>query len=636
MSGIGGICQVDSRSVSCEDLERLAGALAHRGQDQCGLWHQGPVGLVHRLLWTTPESCQERLPLVSRTGDLVLTADARLDNRKELIAVLDLLDHSPGEITDSELILAAYQRWGEDCPKHLAGDFAWAIWDGRQQTLFAARDHFGVHPFYYYSAQDRTLVFASEIQAILAVPGVPRQLNEVRVADYLLPLFDDTTITFYQEILRLPPAHCLRLGREGLRIWSYWSLDPGRELKSKSAREYAEGFHHHFLEAVRPRLRSAYPVGVMLSGGLDSSSVTCVARRLLASGNGGRLQTFSAIFDAVPECDEWPFIQAVLSQGNLEPHYLQGDALNPLGDPEGAFAHADEPISHPNLFLQWGLCQAAQQQGVRVLLNGSPGDITVSHGLEYLPELAITGNWLTLLKELQKLPKNFQPHHQRSPWQMFWRYALRPLVPQALREIYSRHIRGYGPAWNQDRLINAAFARRLGVKERFQALQQEKAQTWPFARDVHFQNLTSGLLSSMLEAGSKVASRFGIEPRYPFFDKRLAEYCLALPADQKLYRGWTRMIMRRSLAAYLPEEVCWRRTKSSLRPNFTRGMLTFARQRLDQIIMRDAEIIADYVDLTTLRQAYQRYVSRASAFDELTVWKALTLALWLQQTGLAP
>ena len=149
MSGIGGIYQVDSRAVNREDLECLAEALAHRGPDGSGLWHQGPVGLVQRLLWTTPESCQEKLPLVSRTEDLVLTADARLDNRQELIGVLGL-DHRPsGEITDSELILAAYERWGEECPQHLVGDFAWVLWDGRHQTLFAAWDHFGAKPFYH-------------------------------------------------------------------------------------------------------------------------------------------------------------------------------------------------------------------------------------------------------------------------------------------------------------------------------------------------------------------------------------------------------------------------------------------------------------------------------------------------------
>ncbi len=171
MSGIAGIYHIDGRPVDCAHLEHQAGALAHRGQDGSGLWHQGPLGLLHQMLWTTVESCQETLPLVSRTGSLVLTADARIDNREELIRLLGLEGH-PGEITDSALILAAYERWGEACPQHLDGDFAWVIWDTSRQSLFAARDHFGAKPFYYFLDPGRTLVFASEIKAILKVPGV--------------------------------------------------------------------------------------------------------------------------------------------------------------------------------------------------------------------------------------------------------------------------------------------------------------------------------------------------------------------------------------------------------------------------------------------------------------------------------
>jgi asparagine synthase (glutamine-hydrolysing) len=626
---------MDGLPVEHKNLERLANALTHRGRDGSGIWHQGPVGLVHRLLWTTPESCQEKLPIVSRTGDLVLTADVRIDNREELIGILGFDDHLPGEITDSELILASYQRWGENCPKQLVGDFAWVIWDSRQQTIFGARDHFGVKPFYYYFDGHQILVFASEIKAILSVPGVPHQLNEVMVADYLLPSFDDKTITFYKGILRLPPAHCLRLGREGLKIWSYWSLDPGRELKFKSTREYAEGFHSYFLEAVRARLRSAFPVGAMLSGGLDSSSITCVARHLLATGNGPLLQTFSAIFDKVPESDERPFINAVVAQGNLKPHYTHGDELNPLGSHGETFVHEDEPISTPNLFLVWSIYQAAQQQGVRVLLDGFTGDFVVSYGLEYLPELAIKGKWLTLLKELHGVSKKFQWIH-RSPWKIFWHYALQPLVPEPIREVYRRQIKRQGPAWNCDGLIHPEFARRIGLKERFLTLQKEKTLSIHSSRERHFHNLTNGILSFMLEVGSKAAARFGIEPRYPFLDKRLADFCLALPADQKLCQGWTRVIMRRSLASYLPKKVCWRLTKSTLGPNFTRGMLKFARQCLDQVILRDSHIIGEYVDMPTLRQAYHRYASQGSLADELAVWRAVTLAKWLKQTGLAP
>src|SRR3989454_9825112 len=274
--------------------------LAHRGPDGAGVWSGGAVGLGHRLLHTTPESLREHLPLASGDGTLVLTADARIDNRGELLAALG----RGVEATDAELILAAYERWGERCPEHLLGDFAFVIWDARRATLFCARDHFGVKPFYYYHAPGRLFCFASEIKGLLALAEVPRRLNETRVADYLVPLLEDKVITFYQDILRLPPAHRMTVTRQGVRIEQYWALDPEREIRMKSDADYAAAFREIFTEAVRCRLRSAFPVGSMLSGGLDSSSIVCVARQLLAQDGGETLHTFSPVFDDVREGGE--------------------------------------------------------------------------------------------------------------------------------------------------------------------------------------------------------------------------------------------------------------------------------------------------------------------------------------------
>jgi len=295
MSAVVGMFHLDRRPVEQADLERMQATVAHRGPDAQGTWSEGCAGLGHRMLWTTPESKREKLPLASDRGKLVLTADARVDNRDELAAALGL-SRPLAEITDGELILAAYERWGERCPEYLQGDFAFGIWDRRKQVLFCARDRFGVKPLYFYSST-KTVAFSSEIKALLSVPDVPCRLNEVSVAYYLTSMFEDTASTFYLDIQRLPPAHSLTVSLQGTRLRCYWTLDPSRELRLGSDDEYAEGFRETFMEAVRCRLRSAYPVGSLLSGGLDSSAVTCVARNLLAQDENGHLATFSAIFD---------------------------------------------------------------------------------------------------------------------------------------------------------------------------------------------------------------------------------------------------------------------------------------------------------------------------------------------------
>ena len=166
MSGIIGIHYLDGRPVDRENLTKMVDILAHRGPDGADIWVDGCVGLGHRMLWTTPESLIEKLPLENQRGDLVITADARIDNRDELIAALQINNRPSDKVVDSELILAAYEKWGEDCPEHLLGDFAFAIWDERRELLFCARDHFGVKPFYYYFANN-TFAFGSEIKALL-------------------------------------------------------------------------------------------------------------------------------------------------------------------------------------------------------------------------------------------------------------------------------------------------------------------------------------------------------------------------------------------------------------------------------------------------------------------------------------
>ncbi|MEO0970581.1 MAG: asparagine synthetase B, partial [Cyanobacteria bacterium J06639_18] len=187
MSGIAGIKYLDNSLLHRADLVLMLDTLAHRGPDGADIWVDGNIGLGHRMLWTTPESLIEKQPLVDRVRNLAIAADARIDNREELISQLSL-DNSPSDrplnqninqnnsclktVTDSQLILEAYKKWGEDCLEYLVGDFAFAIWDGCKQTLFCARDHFGVKPFYYYQS-DQVFIFASEIKALLCLPQVP-------------------------------------------------------------------------------------------------------------------------------------------------------------------------------------------------------------------------------------------------------------------------------------------------------------------------------------------------------------------------------------------------------------------------------------------------------------------------------
>lgn len=638
MSAIAGIYYRDGRPVDRADLDRMVEALAHRGPDGSGVWHRGPVGLAHRMLWTTPESLHERLPLACEPAHLILTADARLDNRDDLISALGLGGRPREEIADGELILRAYERWGEECPAQLLGDFAFAIWDARRQKLICARDPIGVKCLYYYSTE-RIFAFATEIKALLCLPEVPRRLNEARVADFLVPTFDDRAITFYRDIFRLPAAHIMVVGQATTRSKRYWALDPSRRIRLGSDEEYAEGFREIFREAVRCRLRSAYPVASTLSGGLDSSSIACMASRILNEQGRQPLYTLSAIFPTLPGpdleiIDERRYVEAVLALGGFEAQYVRADCLHPLIDVATILWHTDEAVVAPNLYIHRALYGAAQEQEARVFLDGIDGDTTVSHGLDVFAELVVSGRWRRLAREAAALAATANASYGAR--RLIWEYGVRPLIPEDAVDVWRAARRQSRLSWDADALINPDFARQIGLAHRVARLSKSERVPALTEREAHRRSLMSSLIPYSLELSDKAAAPFGLETRYPFFDRRLMEFCLALPPEQKLHHGWTRLVMRRAMSGILPSAVQWRKDKANLSPNFTRRLLDCGRETLERVILGGTRIIEEYVDMPSLHATYRRYASAPSPGDALTVFRAVMLALWLEQSRANP
>jgi asparagine synthase (glutamine-hydrolysing) len=644
MSAIFGIHYFDDHPVSLSALQRMAQVLAHRGPDGSGVWCSGAVGLGHRMLRTTPESLNEQLPLTDPAGEFSITADSRLDNREELIRELRLAGANLGAEADSEVILAAYRHWGEGCVARLLGDFSFAIWDERLRTLFCARDHFGVRPFYYYSAPGRIFAFATEIKALFTLPEVPCELYEVRVGDHLADVFADEESTFYCNILRLPAAHCMTVTPNGVRTRRYWSLEPSNELRLSSNEEYAERFRELFSEAVRSRLRSVSPVGSMLSGGLDSSSITCTARKLLGE-RGLRLLTFSTIFDNVPKCDEREYINAVLALDGFDPHFIQGDQSGPFREIDRIHWHEDQAFYAPNFSMVWRIYKTVREKGVKVLLDGHDGDSVVSHGYKYLDELAIAGRWFTLTREIGGLAK----HYGDSPLNLLrayaWHYGFEPFLSRhkslrmarrIFREIARRRPRydssrePNGTDW-QD-LLNPDFAAQTNMAERRTAWRKTLVNSARSEREAHYRVLTQPLQSYALEVHDSAAAAFGLEKRYPFWDRRVVEFCLSLPGEQKLFNGWTRMVMRRAMENILPKKVQWRGGKMDFSASLSYGLKTFEQDLMARIIIDNPEAIEKYVNVNVLRKSYQRFLAgeAANSSDLFNIWKCTSLALWLQ------
>jgi len=630
LSAIVGVYALDGRHVEPEEISGMLAAQSHRGPDGSGKWVSGSVALGNNILWSTKESLNEKLPLVDNERGIVLTADARIDNRDELIRALRLENHQKENIPDSEIILRAYLYWGEQCPDKLLGDFSFAIWDQNEQKLFCARDHFGIKPFYYYRSAT-IFAFASEIKALLELSYVPGKINDIYIAEYLTQIYTDNSSTSFQDIFRLPPAHNLTIKQGEIRTQKYWQLNPALEIIHKTEDEYASEFYQIFQEAVSCRLRSVNTLGFSLSGGLDSSSIVCMADKQTTVERNNKYQTFSAIFPYLPQdrqsrVDERVYIDTVLAQCSVESHFIRADNLNPFIDDELITQCTDEPYFAPNLFMYWELYQTAREQGIRVFLDGIDGDITVSHGLEYFPDLVRTCRWGTLYHEANEFTKR---NGGINPSKLIWKYGLRPLIPTSLLGLIRAST---GKDFLSRSIINPNLAKRIEVSERINKV-NGKSNFHLSARERHQQELESPQLTLDLELLDKVSATFSIETRHPFFDKRLVEYCLALPPEQKLSQGWTRYIFRRSMASVLPEDVCWRTSKADFSVNFLQAIKNYDKALLNRMLFSDTQIIEPYLDIPKLESTCQRVISQPdfSIQDALIVYGAVMLIPWLKK-----
>ncbi len=637
MSAIVGMLQQDGQSVQPTQFENMLKTLAHRGPDGSGVWYGPAVALGHQMLHTTEESTRATLPLKSVDASVVLTSDARIDNRGELLADLNLSN----TVTDEDIILQAYRKWGTDCPVHLIGAYAFAIWDGSRERLFCARDHYGLKPFYYCHVPRQFFAFATELKALLELPDVPRVLNELAVADHLLaPVETDATITFYKDILRLAPAHSMIVNRNEVRQQRYWVLDPEREIRHDSDEAYAEELRLLFEEAVACRTRSAFPVGSMLSGGLDSSSITSVAAD--AVSKDAPLYTYSAVFNKMQQSDERPYINMVLDKygERLMPRMVAADQLSPLQHYNEMLWHQDSAIQAGNLYFFWNLYQQANADGVRVILDGFDGDTTLSHGIGYLHELARARKWKTLVHEVRSHALNWGQPWRGVAWQWFREYEVAPLVKKWPLVLGARNIARQAAKklpqrkspdtktlqWSD--MLEPGFA--TGIQGNLRG-QRPMART---EREEHCYLLGRPVMHRIIEVWEASAAAAGIELRLPFCDRRLLEYCLALPANQKRRDGWSRVVMRNAMAGILPEGIRKRADKGNLGPSFDHGLLVKAKNELQQMMQDDTGGVSRFVDLNMLRETHPEFKQESMDNYTLYHWRALSLALWLQHTGL--
>lgn len=404
--------------------------------------------------------------------------------------------------------------------------------------------------------------------------------------------------------------------------WKYWALNPKKELNLGSDKEYSEKFLEIFSEAVKCRLRSHSPMGSMLSGGMDSSSIVCTAKHVLGNKSQEPFYTFSNIFDKVSESDERYYINHVLSKYDLQPQFILGDDISPLHDMEKVMWHVEGPTLAPNLFLTWSIYSQAQKK-LKVILSGYDGDTTLHrHGPGFFVEYALKLHWIRLLKEVNAVSKVYDMPQS----QLFWRSLIIPLISPPLTKI--RDFFNRKSYWEQESIINQDFAHKTNAYGRKKAL-NEKLSNLKSSKAHHYYNLSSGLLQEALEELDKLSAAFSIETRYPFFDKRLIEFSLALPPEQKLFDGWDRIILRRAMVNILPEKVQWRKEKSDLSPIFSRNMTLFEKNRINRMISVDSNLIREYIDINKIPKISDS-LDEETIIDNPFLWQTTNMIYWVK------
>jgi asparagine synthase (glutamine-hydrolysing) len=638
VSGICGIVNLDGTPVEPGILQEMAEAAGHRGPDGIRYWRNGNVGLAHLALNITPESFHERQPLESDRGGLVLTADARVDNRDELMSSLRtkgcLKDGHPqdGALTDADLILAAYQCWGEACPVRIIGDFAFALWDARRRRLFACREPMGTRAL-YYRVEPRRVLFGTEIKQLLAVPGVPARIFDPAVGAFLAAGVGLPEWTFYQGITQLPPAHALTVDTTGFRTWRYWDIDPDFRIEYADEDEYAEHFVEVFKEAVRCRLRSTKPVGIFLSGGMDSGSVASTAGWLLQNGEAGSHPGFRAYcwaFEEHPRADERHISDRIVHHYDLPVTYIPADTAWPLKDYPAHGPDRDEPYVAIFRALNDRALTTARAEGMGWIFTGGLGDVTMGEDVFDYLSLLRTGHWRRLSDELLAhgrlwgvRRRNLVRSYMLAPLADFvWPPGLAKGLREPLLDRALRRTRPY-PAW-----VREEFARRVDLTDIIrQGIPQ--APMSGFARRKRYETVFSPANTQDVSSWERSNSLFGLGDTDPFSDRRVVSFALAVPQRVLARAGESKLLLRRSVLGIMPEEA--RRAAGKILPQ----------PLLDTAVHRRAKDTV--VDLITQPQAETRgYIDGGILADEMAAmwrgerrrpyyWFTLALEMWLRE-----
>ena len=570
MCGIAGIIQTQPSQYNKEHIKIMTDALAHRGPDGEGFWQNedGNSLLGHRRLSVIDLSAAASQPM-NYLGRYCIIHNGELYNYLELREELKKKKYIFQTASDTEVIVAAYDCWKENCVDHFDGMFAFAIWDEKEKELFAARDRFGEKPFFYFFNNGQ-FVFASEMKALWAA-GIERKPNLKMLFNYITIGYvenpNDPDETFFENISKLPPACFLKykLAHKELVIEKYWDLDLDNIQKNISDEDAIEHFNQLFTDSVKRRLRSDVAIGTSLSGGLDSSSVLAtianfrnappVVGEPVPTGRNleGALTAFTATFPNF-EKDETSYSKQVAKQFSLQQHFVSVSAENMISDWEKFSWQQEAPVGSASVFAQYKVFELAKQHNITVLLDGQGADETLAGYHKYYKWY-----WQELFKKRKLMGSG----------------EIKAARELGIKETfgYKNIMASFFPDFAAVFLERQYLLHALRHNDLTKDFIRNQSREAYYTRPAHF-NLNGVLyfntcihgLEELLRYADRNSMAHGREVRLPFLGHELVEFIFSLPSGFKIRQGWTKWLLRKAMDKKLPGEITWRRDKVGFEP----------------------------------------------------------------------
>ncbi len=610
MGAIYGIQKLYNKKVNAEELKELATNIFRQPFDKEHFIVNNNIGLGNKLFLTTLESFYEKLPAYNRNNTLLYTADIRIDNRNELIQKLNTKQKEIFEkniiVSDSDLVLAAYEVWGEQCVDFLIGDFVFVIWDKKLQKLTCVRDRLGIKPFFYYILND-TFVFASEVYTLTNSLGFNKEANLKSIKSHLYHFgLRNYSETMYKHIYSLPPGSIMTIQNKKKNIRRYWHPENIKINNSLELSDAKKEFLSLLKEAVKCRLRSAFPIGFELSGGLDSSSVVCLADKIKTEQ---KKFSFSCVYKNY-RCDEKKFIDKVKTQ--IKNFTFEANKIDYKKTYNMEFNYTmspEWPIYLPTTD-SFPFTEMIQKSGVRVVLTGEGGD-QITQGSEYqIIDYLTHFNLIQFYLELKN--NNFSKGYIK-------RFLISPMLTKNMKSFLRRF---RFKKYSKQKKLNID-----DVKDIFKFTD--------FKSKAFYDELTTiaGTLHTSWSDHNiyHFRSIYGIEFRHPFLDSRLIEFALSIPAKYKLHNNISKVVLREAMKGILPEEIRTRNDKAE-----------FSEILRDQLKAMDLSIFEDdlhIVDIGIIKKnEVQEYLESFKLMGEkvdppliLKLWRIVNLEYWYRK-----